>query len=161
VIEFVIQMNVKIRSFRDEDFWQVENLVRQFMNDDPFSPPVIVRQIQDLFGDFLLVAYDPDNSNTEILGYVMGGIAFRDKQIGWILEIYVREEFRSRGIGYDLLHALILKLQKAGAKEIMLTVDIKNPSAMDIYKRNGFLIDKCINEHYRKGKKVYLMRKKL
>lgn len=151
-------MVVKIRVFNDNDYWQIETLVRSFMDNDPFSPPIIVRQMQDLFGDFFLIAYDPDISNSEILGYIMGGVIFNNSNIGWILEIYVKEGFRNKGIGNDLVHTMIKKLRSAGVKEIRLTVDPKNTSALKTYLRNGFVIEAVINEHYRKGKKVYLMK---
>jgi [ribosomal protein S18]-alanine N-acetyltransferase len=153
-------MNAKIRIFKDEDFWQVENLVRKFMSNDPFSPPIIVRQMQDLFGPFFLVAVSKDSSNRkeEIQGYIIGGIKFEQKSVGWVLGIYVKEEYRDLGIGDDLLHTLIPKLKSAGVSEIWLTVDPQNVSAIKIYRKNGFHEEKSKYEHYRRDKTVLFMR---
>lgn len=151
-------MTVKIRVFKDEDFWQVENLVRQFMNNDPFSPPIIVRQMQALFGQFFLVASDSSSPREEILGYVMGGIEYSNKNLGWVLEIFVKESSRNRNIGHNLIHELTLKFKEAGVSEIRLTVDPLNAAGLKIYHKNGFRQIDCLTEHYRKGKKVYLMK---
>jgi ribosomal protein S18 acetylase RimI-like enzyme len=156
----MVKKDVVIRDFKEEDYWQVENLVREFMNKDPYSPPIIVRQMQDLFGRFFLVAQNRQNKNHEILGYIMGAIEY-DSKTGWILEIYVKEEFRNNDIGYELLKELIYKLEKASISEIRLTVDPQNISAINVYERNGFQKVDCLNEHYRKEKKVYLMKKTL
>jgi ribosomal protein S18 acetylase RimI-like enzyme len=152
-------MDVKVRAFKERDYWQVENLVRQFMNNDPFSPPIITRQVQDLFSPFFLVAYKTDDKEQEILGYIMGGVKFRQKNVGWVLEIFVKEGYRNCGIGDKLLRGLIRRMKKRDIGEIRLTVDPLNDSALKIYNKNGFLKVKCINEHYRKDKKVNLMKK--
>jgi ribosomal protein S18 acetylase RimI-like enzyme len=154
-------MNVNIRVFKDEDFWQVENLVRKFMNDDPFSPPIIVRQMQDLFSPFFLVAVSKGSSNQheEIQGYIIGAVKCDQKNVGWVLGIYVKEEYRDNGIGYALLHELLVKLKNEDVSEIWLTVDPNNTSAIKIYRKNGFHEEKSKHEHYRRDKTVYFMRK--
>ena len=149
-------MSTQVRQFRDEDFWQVENLERLFMDNDPHSPPIIVRQMQNLFGPFFLIAQDEESLN--IQGYVMGGIEFENKSIGWVLGIFVKEEFRNQEIGSKLISELINRMKKYHVTEIRLTVDPQNFSALKVYHKNGFHDVDCLVEHYRKGKKVYLMK---
>jgi ribosomal protein S18 acetylase RimI-like enzyme len=151
-------LTTRIRLFHDKDYWLVEDLVRKFMNNDPYSPPNIVRQMQSLFGSLFFVAFDDDSKDEEILGYIMGGIELDNEKKGWILEIFVKEEHRNQGIGYHLVEALVRQMEKKEIVEIFLTTDTKNFSALQIYKKNGFEIVSCLDEYYRKGKEVYLMK---
>jgi ribosomal protein S18 acetylase RimI-like enzyme len=154
-------MALKVRAFKNEDFWQVEDLVRQFMDNDPFSPPILVRQMQVLFSPFFLVAVDNNIQREEIQGYIMGGIEFENKNVGWVLGLFVKEKFRNKGIGSEMLNTLIITMKNHGICEIKLTVDPQNVLGLKTYHKNGFEETDCMNEYYRKDKKVYLMKWRL
>lgn len=148
-----------IRQYQDDDYWPLENLTRSFLMNDPYSPPLIVRYMQTLFGSFFYVAYDINaNNEEEICGYIMGGIEYENKKKGWILCIFVREEYRNRGIGSLLVETEIQQMRKKGICEVFLTVDSHDPSAIRIYQKNGFKKISQQYEHYRKGKTVDLMK---
>lgn len=148
-----------VRRFGDEDFWQVEDLVRQFMNNDPFSPPIIVRQMQHLFHPFFLVAHEKDRRDGEIHGYVMGGVSFQNLKKGWILGVFVRKDNRNRGVGSELIKEMIHQMEQSGITKIYLTVDEQNEHALKMYDKTGFEKIGCLWEHYRKDRNVLLMRK--
>lgn len=150
---------INIREFQENDYWEVENLVRKFMNNDPFSPPIIVRQMQSLFTPFFLIAEDDEKEHKNVLGYIMGGIEYNKRSIGWILEIFVEEESRNHGIGNKLIKSLINQMNINNVEEIRLTVDPLNHSALTIYYMNGFVKEDCLSEFYRKEKRVLLLKR--
>jgi ribosomal protein S18 acetylase RimI-like enzyme len=55
------------------------------------------------------------------------------------LGIALREEWRDRGIGEQLINAMIDKLAREGFKQVSLSVDKRN-RAMALYERMGFHI---------------------
>jgi len=53
------------------------------------------------------------------------------------LAIAVRAEFRGRGVGQQLLDALLQKAKSQGIKKVSLSVEIENP-ALNLYRKHGF-----------------------
>lgn len=63
----------------------------------------------------------------------MGGIA------GFIDEFYIRENVRGRGMGGEVLRALIPALAEYGVVALNLEVGRDNPDAQRLYTRLGFV----------------------
>jgi ribosomal protein S18 acetylase RimI-like enzyme len=55
-----------------------------------------------------------------------------------IKSIFVREEFRGKGIGESLIEKCLLALGRAGMKNVSLSVDPKNEAAVSLYEKYGF-----------------------
>ncbi len=74
------------------------------------------------------------------LGSISQDIHFLQTKINvWnIADIWVRKEFRRRGIGSKMVSFLEKKALEMGAEEIRLTVYSKNKSACELYKSLGF-----------------------
>lgn len=60
------------------------------------------------------------------------------EQVG-IFAMYVNPTFRGRGIASDLIHAVIKYAIKKNFSEIILDVYDHNASAIELYKRKGFI----------------------
>jgi GNAT superfamily N-acetyltransferase len=54
-------------------------------------------------------------------------------------DFYLRPEFRSRGLGTEILGEIESLARKRGAVQIFLEVENANPKAFRLYERNGFV----------------------
>ncbi|WP_103071710.1 GNAT family N-acetyltransferase [Aquimarina sediminis] len=73
---------------------------------------------------------------------------FKQKQLGYIGFIYVKEDFRGKGISQKILQNLIDWFKTKEIEEIRLTVYDKNPRAIRAYEKAGFekhLVEMRIN----------------
>jgi mycothiol synthase len=87
-----------------------------------------------------VVAWEGD----EIAGTVVNTIYADDNQAfgrarGWLDSVFVRRNWRRRGLGAALVARALVRLKEAGMHEAMLGVDSDNPSgALALYERAGF-----------------------
>jgi len=64
----------------------------------------------------------------------------------WILnDLFVKEEFRKRGVAEALIHAVKKFASETGAAYVMLETHISNDAAYRLYERTGFIKD---NDHF-------------
>ena len=76
----------------------------------------------------------------EVVGYSLLAKTYSQEAGGkvlWIEEIYVRKEFRSRGIGRAFFEHL-LKNKPVDVKRLRLEVERENEGAVKLYKSYGF-----------------------
>lgn len=59
--------------------------------------------------------------------------------VGLIEDLIVSEQYRGRGIGKELLTALVRESELLGLKRLALAADSRNAAAIDFYHRYGFL----------------------
>ena len=117
------------------------------MRDEPGWTPFDGAKIQGaighpLFGqiDMWQVAWDGD----EPVGGVMGWIDVRENEArnrrrGYTEGIWVRRQWRGRGIASALIGRNLQELKRRGMTEAALGVDADNPSgALRLYERHGF-----------------------
>lgn len=64
---------------------------------------------------------------------------------------------RGKGYGKILLEDTHKKLKKLGIDKVYLTVDPKNKVAIDMYEKNGYMIEELQKDEYGKGVHRYLM----
>jgi GNAT superfamily N-acetyltransferase len=59
---------------------------------------------------------------------------------GWttLTRLFVREDWRGKGIGEDLIHQLLLAAKMDGISKAFLQVDLKNVGAIRLYQSLGF-----------------------
>lgn len=87
-------------------------------------------------GCYYQVAFEQD----ELLGWIFigpGKDQFTDRPIGFIYELFVREQFRGRGIAKLLMTSGIDELKRGGYPEIRLGAFADNP-AIRLYEKMGF-----------------------
>jgi peptide alpha-N-acetyltransferase len=61
---------------------------------------------------------------------------------GYIAMLAVQKEFRSKGIGYQLVKRCLEALKEAKADEVVLEAEVDNISALRLYEGFGFIRDK-------------------
>jgi [ribosomal protein S18]-alanine N-acetyltransferase len=72
-----------------------------------------------------------------LVGYAVGTVAADE---GEVLNIAVDEAARGRGLGRQLLRALVERLEQAGARSLFLEVRASNETAIGLYESQGFRI---------------------
>lgn len=74
------------------------------------------------------------------LGYVMvsfGWSMAHGGMVGWLEEVFIRDSVRSRGIGTEVLHAVVVNLRQAGLKAMHVQLP-PAARAAGFCKRVGF-----------------------
>lgn len=79
--------------------------------------------------------------NDEIIGSVMAWKEI-DENIGTIENVFVKPEWRNRGLAKHLITEGIRHLKNRNLEYIQLPVETKNDSALNLYKSIGFEINK-------------------
>jgi ribosomal protein S18 acetylase RimI-like enzyme len=108
---------------------------------------VLARGVEALFEDRLLGRYFVAETGQQLAGSLMVTMEWSDWRNGivwWIQSVYVRPEFRRRGI-YAGLYQHVRALAEAHemVKGIRLYVDRRNTAAQEVYRRLGMN-----GEHY-------------
>jgi ribosomal-protein-alanine N-acetyltransferase len=82
---------------------------------------------------FYLVALD---DHDEVAGYA--GLAVADPAESWVQNIAVRRDAQRRGVGRDLLEALLAEAGKRGVSKTLLEVAVDNVAAQSLYATYDF-----------------------
>ena len=77
---------------------------------------------------------------------------------GWVSLFYLKEEYRRRGLGIQLLGRAVMKYQALGRKTLRLHVSDDNTAALKFYKKYGF---KVLSIEPGVGSTLYLMERPL
>ncbi|MCL5018548.1 MAG: GNAT family N-acetyltransferase [Candidatus Pacearchaeota archaeon] len=80
--------------------------------------------------------------NREIIGYLAGEIEDTPyEKFGYISEVFVKKEYRGKGVSTKLKDIFLEFLRKKGITICRIEVNPDNP-AQEVYKKWGFKIDK-------------------
>lgn len=91
--------------------------------------------------------------NNEIIGYFCIDIIYEKIEL---INIFVKNEFRNRKIGSNMLKYLIDFARKSDIYNITLEVNEENLYAIKLYENNGF-IKKALRKGYYNGNNGILM----
>jgi len=137
------------------DFDRVSNLLSRI--GDEYIPP-LDEQIEDMgayvekivtYSD-IFVAVDGEVDVGILSIYCNGGRT----QKAFITTIGVDSRYKKKGIAEELLLLAINHIKKKGFLVIGLEVNKNNLRAIGFYKKNGFLINKELNDSYFMGLKL-------
>jgi ribosomal-protein-alanine N-acetyltransferase len=94
-------------------------------------------------------------ADSQMVGFIAGDPR-PSKNMAWIATISVLPEYRRRGIGRALLRACEEKLPQ---QRIRLCVRVSNESAIEMYKREGYLSMDTWREYYNDKENALVMEK--
>jgi ribosomal-protein-alanine N-acetyltransferase len=144
------QIKIHKCSFKDlRKVYEVE--LESFENPYPF--PVFLNFLLKEPNGFLIA-----KMNDQIVGYVIG---VTEKNIGTIVSIAVKKDYRRKGIGKKLLDYIIEYFKLKNISIINLQVRIDNYEAISFYENNGFKKVKILKNYYSNGCDAFLMEKKI
>jgi len=88
-------------------------------------------------GAYFLVA----RTEAELIGWVLVDRSmdwFTHKDIGWISDVYVKNEFRKQGVAKDLIEQSLVEFKHLGYDDVRLNVFCFNEKAIRLYEKIGF-----------------------
>lgn len=89
-----------------------------------------------------------------LIGFIWGYITQENNKRAHVNYFFIKDEYRSKGIGKLLVEKMEEKLSSINIKELELLVDIKNEKAINFYSRNGFQIEEKNNKKLKLVKKI-------
>lgn len=119
----------------------------------PYPFPIFLSYLISKPNGFLIAKI-----NNQIVGYIIG---ITKKNIGTIVSIAVKKDYRKKGIGKKLLDSIIEYFKSKNVSLINLQVRIDNYEAISFYEKNGFKKVKVLKNYYSDGCDAFLMEKKL
>ncbi|HAF07105.1 MAG: GNAT family N-acetyltransferase [bacterium] len=88
----------------------------------------------------LLVAEE----NARVVGFIWGNlIIYGFFRYGIVEELFVKKEFRNKGIGRSLVKEIMKQFKRLKVKVVFVTTEKENKEAIDLYKELGFKLDKA------------------
>lgn len=99
---------------------------------------VVTAVLSDARHGFIFVASDGD----EAVGVSYAASHFSAEHggiVGWLEELYVRPDWRGRGVGSALLEATIARAQELHWRGLELEVVVGHERAAALYLRHGFM----------------------
>jgi [ribosomal protein S18]-alanine N-acetyltransferase len=85
----------------------------------------------------------------------------RTRRTATVITLDVREAYRRRGYGTQLLHRAEEILVDYGVEVYDLQVDVTNRNAIQFYKKHAFEVVRTLRNYYANGHDAYLMVKDL
>jgi ribosomal protein S18 acetylase RimI-like enzyme len=114
--------------------------------------PVIIR-----YGKFIVA----ELGSGEIVGVCEIIREWKEAKVAFMHSFYIKEKYRHKGIGKDLLAYTIKMLMDEGFKIVELTVELENKLAVKLYKDFGFEVKEFRPNEYGDGFNRHLMVLKL
>jgi ribosomal-protein-alanine N-acetyltransferase len=97
--------------------------------------------------------------NQEIVGLIQYMLDWNCPQNAYMVGVSIDKEWRGRGVGTELLKGSFVRLQQDNIKEIELTVDPQNTSAVTLYeKKLGFVATELRDNEYGEGESRLVMK---
>ncbi len=137
-------MNVKYRQFKNGDSDAVAGLIQDLYREDPSDRPMLPQKIA---GTFDSLTRHPDRGCIMVLEYENGIIGYSiiinfwsnefGGNVSFIDELYVKKEFRGRGVGTDFIKYLA-ENKFGDAVALRLEVTPGNKKARKLYESLGF-----------------------
>lgn len=112
-----------------------------------------LKDFNEKFSDLSMVHYFGYFDLDVVVGYIEYYDLYENIDIG---NIFVKEDYRNRGIGSLLLERLIIFAKEKGKVNITLEVNVLNKYAIRLYEKYGFK-KVAIRKGYYKGIDGYLM----
>jgi ribosomal protein S18 acetylase RimI-like enzyme len=164
-------LHVIVRDLKEEDL----SLIKKFTVQTGWRdvPKGQKKELdRDEFGKRLLEIFDAlskrehhkifvaEDENHRFLGYLFvgkGSNMLTGKDHGYIYDIFVKKEFRGKGIGKTLLNKAQSYCKQVGFSRILLMVSVENDVAAGLYKKMGFKTEsmymgKDLRAHARPGR---------
>ena len=147
---------LNIRQYRPSDKKTV-HLINQE------SLEISFRYYYDLFHEREPDLFQVAEYESKIVGFILvkNGINLGESHTGLIYAIAVTPQYRSLGIGTELVSVVEKILKEKAVKKFYLHVRTANKKGVQFYERLGFTVLKKIEKFYSWGEDAYRMMKSL
>ncbi|MFB7930639.1 GNAT family N-acetyltransferase [Streptomyces sp. NPDC056039] len=124
-----MESRVLLRTAAEEDLPHIARLDREVFGDAAY-PFFVLRQLFD--AGFTLVVVDDSE------GICAYALALASEGRGWVLALAVGPGQRGTGLGRELMRETLCHLRSLRVREVLLTVELANASAIRLYRALGF-----------------------
>jgi len=146
-------LSVTIRPFQLSEIQQLERLYKALYLDPDVEEDIVVDEENIRKWRKQLLDFHKKDENqiliAEINGEIVGYIHFYDPinerfgfktkhYFGGVIELYVKPEFRRRGIATQLMQRCVDYLKSKGAIDVRVDVLMHNKKAIKLYQKLGF-----------------------
>jgi [ribosomal protein S18]-alanine N-acetyltransferase len=138
-----------IRHFAPEDFQEIVEVEKEAFSE---HDSLVYMNFYEMVGDGFLVA----EQDGKVVGYVVGYRSAENE--GHIFSVGVREEYRGRGIGTELIHMICGIFVANGLKYARLEVRNSNKKAQKLYRSIGFVPCWTEKKYYTDGEDGMVMK---
>ena len=140
-----------LRLFDPEDLFEVMSIVNDEMKYE-YSPEIYLNLHNAWPDGFVVVTYF-----RKVVGFIMTGITPQHDLR--ILLLVIRLEFKSRGLGKELMNHVTEKAKVRGIHRLTLEVRINNEKAIAFYQRFGMKIIGRAKGFYKDGEDAFVLEK--
>ncbi|MFX0085935.1 MAG: GNAT family N-acetyltransferase [Candidatus Hodarchaeota archaeon] len=153
-------MRIEIRTSNPSDVDTITDMEKQcFETYLQYGPSILFNLLNS--GKYVsLTAGMIHEKQFSVIGSAVGEKDQNKKELGRIVLIIVDPRYQRKKIGTKLLSALEEKMIAFyGIKSFELQVHYKNEAAICFYQKNGYKIDKQLNNYYNRKEHAFLMQK--
>jgi len=142
-MDLIDDMEYRIRTIEISDYSILIEMFKEFaafqkMPDAMLNSSKLMEQESELINGFVV-----ENDSGELLGYATYFYAYYT-WIGksmYMDDLYVKPEFRGKGLGQKLIQSVIQKAKAENCKKVRWQVSGWNTNAIDFYKKLGAKVD--------------------
>jgi GNAT superfamily N-acetyltransferase len=136
-------IDYKIRTAEEKDYPEILDLIKELAEFEKAADKVIntidqMKEEKDIFGCF--IAVDKNNVMIGIALYFYAYFTWVGKSL-YLEDLYVKPEWRGKGIGSDLLGEIFKLAKSQNCKRLRWQVLNWNEKAINLYKKVGATID--------------------
>jgi len=161
-----VSLPISLRRFEPKDLAQVVHINRVCLPEN-YSNSFFM-DLYESYPETFIVA----EKDGRIIGYIMcriesgfSGMSLRSLSLakkGHIISIAVLPEYRNKGVGQALIEqALQAMSAHYEARSCFLEVRMSNDSAISLYKKAGFEVERTLRGYYSDGENAYIMSRKV
>jgi ribosomal-protein-alanine N-acetyltransferase len=143
-----------IRQVKPKDLPQVCGVERESFGADAYPPSYLIA-LSRLCRETFLVA----DVQGKVVGYA--AVVVERDNVGHLVSIAVRRDYRRRKIGSALMSKLVKLLDKMRVSKVLLEVRESNTSAINMYRKLGFNVSGEVDHYYPDGEKAIVMVREL
>ena len=143
---------IHFREYEDRDFpWICKLDALCFVPGIAYSPEQIACALLQR-GTFAAVA----EHDGEVIAFVLAG---RTRAGGHIITIDVHAAWRRQGVGERLMQIAEERLERQGARRVVLEVSTANEAAIAFYRKRGYGGERLLRRYYNDGSDAWRMEK--
>ena len=140
-----------LRLFDPEDLFEIMGIVNSEMKYE-YSPEIYLNLHHAWPEGFVVVTY-----YRKVIGFIMTGITPQHDLR--VLLLVIRSEFKSRGLGKELMDHMVEKATLRGIHRLILEVRVSNEKALRFYHRYGMKVIGRAKGFYKDGEDAFVLEK--
>ena len=94
-------------------------------------------EIETVMNDPAKIIFLAENDDNETVGFIVGAVSKGIQDNEGLLDIYIMEQYRGKGIGTELMDTIFDWFRSENCKSVMINAYSDNKKAIEFYKKYG------------------------